>query len=165
MSRFVVLFVLAVGIVLGGSAGCFNANVRVPDVQINTSDYGAGSSNERRTPYAKELEKVLNQQKGVEKSLKKRDWEDVLSDVSDWTTYTRKLMGKADTSKNPARMKECCRGLLSEMDTMQKAARAHDAKGTQAGIDRAQSWLNRLSAEFPLSEPVPAAEGSGARAP
>jgi hypothetical protein len=164
MSRAVLPLVVAAGVVLGAVAGCFNANVRVPDVQVNVpSEYGGGSSNERRMPYAKELEKVIGQQKSVEKELKARDWEDLSDEVSDWVNYTRKLMGKADTSRNPAKMKEYCAQLLKDMEAMQRTARAHDAKGSQAALERIDPWLNRLSAEFPLSEPKPDAP-SGAKA-
>jgi hypothetical protein len=157
MSRSVSLWALAAGILAGG-AGCFNADVRVPDVQVNTSDYGGRSSNERRMPYARELEKVLDQQKAVDKKLKKRDWADLNDELVDWIKYARKLTGKADTSKNPARMRDYCSQLIKEIEAMQKAGRAHDATGAQAAFSRTDPWLNRLSSEFPLAEPIPEAQ-------
>lgn len=158
MSRTVASYALTAGLFLA-LGGCLNVDTRIPDVQINTpSGYSGGSSNERRTPYGKELEKVLGQEKDVAKELKKRNWDDLADELNDWVNYTRKLMGKADTSRNPARMKDYCKQLLAEMETMQRAGRAHDAKAVQAGLDRVNPWLNRLSAEFPLAEPIPDAQ-------
>jgi len=167
MSRSAVCFALSAGIFLAGGAGCFKADVRVPDVQINTpSEYGGSSPRERRTPYARELEKVIRQQSNGAKNLQKRDWEELSDALGDWTKSTRKLMGQANTSANPARMKEYCTQLLGEIQILQGAAQARDAKAAQAALDRTGPWLNRLSSEFPLKEPVPGAPSPGeAKAP
>ncbi len=150
-----------------GAGGCFKADVRVPDVSINApSDSGTSpSSGARRTPYAKELEKVLDKHKDVQKNLGKRDWEEVQDDAADWASRVRKLMGKSGTSANAGRMNELCSELLKEIDGLGKAAAARDAQAATGALARTEPVLNRLSSEFPLSEAVAPPPGPGAGTP
>lgn len=155
------LVILGWAVLAASGGACVNVDTRIPDVQINTpSGYGGGAASDRRTPYAKDLERVIEQQRSVQKSLSKRDWEDVDDDLASWAKDTRRLMGRADSTKNPAKMKECCQGLLAEIEAAQAAARSRDEKAVKAAVGRTDGWLNRLSADFPLTEPVPGDAGA-----
>ena len=151
---------------------CVKVDTRIPDINIGSpyADGGHGSATDRPTPYGRDLEKVLERQTEVRKNLAKRDWEEVADHLNGWTRDVRRLNGRADTSKNPSRMRECCSGLLREIDAMHKAAAARDAAGLSAALERANPWLDRLSDEFPVREPIPESErgtrpSSGGEAP
>jgi hypothetical protein len=150
--------------VIGLECGCLN--VRAPDVYVNAGG-GGGSSDtgprERKLPYADALDKVLSKAADVEKQLQKRDWEEFGEDVGDWAKAIRRLNGEARSSAEPAKMQQYCAELLRCADRARRAGRAKDAAGAGRALDQAQPWLNRLSAEFPMTEPV--AESERAAAP
>ncbi len=155
--------VAAVTGMLAVFAGCVNVDTRIPDVQINTGSVGEGGGpRERRTPYARDLEKVLDQERTVQKDLKDRDWEELDDDSADWSKYVRKLMGQANTCGNPAKMREYCTSLLREIEGLQRAAAAKDGKAAGAALTRMRPILDRMSAEFPLVEPAAPPGGTGA---
>ena len=148
------------GILVGAGIGCLN--VRTPDVQVYApSGSGAASPSDRYTPYGKELDKVLGQQSDVEKKLKKREWEDLTGELSDWAKQVRRLNGQAGTSSDPDRMRQYCSALLGEIEVMRKATRSEDAAGATQAFERTDPWLNRLSTEFPITEPIPDSAGPG----
>lgn len=154
-----IAFVAVLSVLLSG-LGCVNVNTRIPDVNIErggSSDGGSVSTSDPKTPYAKELDKVLQRQGDVEKELAKRKWEGVDEKLGDWSKDTRKLMGKANTSRNPARMREYCERLMSSIQSMQDASARRDFNGVRKGMDAANPWLNKLSAEFPMTESAAAA--------
>jgi len=134
------------------ATGC--VNVRVPDVYIDASAPTSGPAR-RYTPYGRELDKVVRRQAAVSRKLQERNWEDLNEELSEWTADIRKLAGRADTSKNPARMREYTSGLLAEVKSAQQAAAARNAQAAARAVDRTDVWLDRLSQEFPVTEPAP----------
>jgi hypothetical protein len=160
MSRLSVSLAVVVILAAYVGTGCVNVDTRVPDINIGSPNANGGHSpaTDRQTPYARDLEKVLKRQTEVQKNLNKRDWEEVEDHLGDWTNDVRKLNGKADTAKDPARMRECCAGLLREIDAMHKATAARDAAAVSKALERANPWLDRLSNENPLREPIPESE-------
>jgi uncharacterized membrane protein YccC len=142
---------------LAMGAGCIVVNATAPDMH---GDPGpprppvATAPAVRYKPYAAALDRVLRQQADVENELRKRDWEDLREEVEDWQKNIRRLVGAADTSHDPARLRELCGQLLTRLDTMHRAARGQDAATVEKALDDAAPILNRLSSEFPLTEPT-----------
>ena len=152
---------LALGMLAGTiflvCTGCLNVNVPPADVRVDAGPPGppveAGPP-VRSKPYASALDRVVRQQPKVENELRKRDWKELREKVEDWQKNTRRLVGAADTSHNPARMRELCAQLMTRLDAMHSAARAQDAATVEKALDEAAPILNRLSSEFPLTEPT-----------
>ncbi len=145
------------GALLGACAGCINVDTRPPDVRIDSGPSApptADSPPVRSKPYASALDRVLRQQTAVEKELRKRDWKELREKLDDWQKQVRKLNGMADTSDHPARLRELCEQLLARVDAMRRATRSQDAAGVQKSLDEAEPILNRMSSEFPLTEPT-----------
>lgn len=151
-------------VVVALASGCVNVNTRIPDVQIGSGGASA-TSGERRTPYAKELERVLKQPTEVEKELAKRKWEGVEEKLADWTESVRRLNSKSNTSHDPRRMRDYCGQLLRVIDNARAAAQRQDVNGVRRGLDQAGPWLNRLSAEFPTVEGEVPPAGGGSEPP
>ena len=164
---------LAFGLSMVLVAGCVMvnpSNVHMGGVMASPSpsDPGSASSSLRETAYASSLKRVIHQEEKVVKKLQERDWEDLLKESSTWMEDTRKLLGYADTSQDPARFRQYGNELLVAMEGVRTTAQAHDASGCQLAIRRCDPILDRFSRDFPLSvvpsRPVPARSDAPARA-
>jgi len=139
------------------TTGCIVLNATAPDMHGDPGVPGPPTATApavRYKPYAAALDRVLRQQPKVENKLHKRDWEDLREEVEDWQKNTRRLVGAADTSHDPARLRELCGQLLTRLDAMHRAARGQDGATVEKALDDAAPILNRLSSEFPLTEPT-----------
>ena len=144
------------------TAGCLNVNVDTGDIPP-IPDRVVGSTappatGYRYTPYGLELRSVLSQQASVEKELAKRDWNELADELGDWQRDVRRLLGRADATHNPALLRQTCDALLRHISDMQRGQRRRDAKQVERGLDAVAPLLDRLSAEFPVTEPIPPGE-------
>lgn len=149
------------GVLAGAAAGCLNVNVPDVSVQSSPSAYEPGTApapTQRRTPYGAELDRVIKQQSTVDKEFRQRDWKELDDELNDWVRDVRRLLGRAESSPNPTRMKEICAALLREMQSMQHAVSSRDAGAVRRSLDATNPWLDRLAAEFPTTEPIPESE-------
>jgi len=159
-------FVVCAAVCGAGVGGCLVVNATAPQVEPGPptprEPPAATAPAVRYKPYAAALDRVLKQQPKVENELRKRDWKDLREEIEDWQKNTRRLVGAADTSHDPARLRELCGQLLTRLDTMHRAARGQDGATVEKALDDAAPILNRLSSEFPLTEPTtrPVAEAS-----
>ncbi len=142
------------------TASCIVVNAPPADVRVDSGPPGpseppvASAPAVRYKPYAAALDRVLRQQATAENELRKRDWKELREEIEDWQKYARRLVGAADTSHDPARLRELCDQLLARLDTMHRAARGLDAATLEKALDETAPILNRLSIEFPLTEPT-----------
>jgi hypothetical protein len=142
------------------SSGCLVVNATAPDLHAESEPPGpaappvATAPAVRYKPYAAALDRVMRQQRSVENELRKRDWKDLREKVEDWQKYARRLVGAAETSHDPARMRELCEQLLTRLDAMHRAARGQEGAAVEKALDEVAPILNRLSSEFPLTEPT-----------
>lgn len=156
---------LRLGVVLCGAAvllcpaGCLIIDARVPDVRVEASlpppdpaiECGAPV---RYKPYGAALDRVVRQETVIQKELRKRDWDELGDELAEWQQYVRRLVGVADTSHDPARMRECCEALLEHIDAMRHGAVRMHAGAVRQALGEAAPVMNQMSTEFPLTEPA-----------
>ncbi len=149
---------------LVATTGCLIISARVPDVHVRHLPPGDPpvecGTPVRHKPYAAALDRVLRQEARVSRELRKRDWEEVDDELADWQKYTRRLAGVADTSHDPAVLRAHCATLHAHVETMRSAQRHWDATVIEQELEEARPLLDRMSSEFPLTEPV-AAQAAG----
>lgn len=156
MYRMANLCVGAGALLLTGCVVVNPANVSVGGV-LGSPEYRPAAGADptvRETAYAHDLRKVIRQQDGVVKALQKHDWEELTDEATDWSKYTRILMGQAETSHDPGRFRRQTNELLSAQGELLQAAHRRDAARCEAALSRCGRLLDRLSIDFPQTVPA-----------
>ena len=145
-------------------AGCVVVNPSNVSVGGFTA-YSNGDSGPPATPYASALQKVIRQQEPVAKQVNKAKWDNAAEDINDWAQYTRKLLGYADTSRDPARFRAYGNELLAAIERLRLAVNRHDSRAAHDALNACNPILDKFSRDFPMvASPNPPPARSGAPA-
>ena len=147
-------------------AGCVVVNPS--NVNVSGFSSGRGDSGPPATPYAAALRDVTRQQEAVRTEINDRDWIEAGEEIDDWVQYTRKLIGYAETSRDPARFRAYGNELLAAIERLRQAVQRQEPRGSLEALRACDPILNRFSRDFPLTAsagPPPPDRKPPARAP
>lgn len=129
-------------------------------VVVNPSNVSVGGFSTRRgdpgppeTPYASALRDVIEQQAAVRTEINDRDWVEAGEEIDDWAQLVRKLVGYADTSRDPIRFRAYGNELLGAIERLRLAVGRQDAQAAVNALNACDPILNKFSRDFPLVAP------------
>jgi hypothetical protein len=147
-------FATAAGVAFAGCVVVNPSNVSVSGFNSGRSDAGPPA-----TPYASALRDVIDQQAAVRTEINDRDWVEANEEIDDWVQDTRKLIGYADTSRDPARFRAYGNELLAGIERLRTAVNRQDGRAAMDALNACDPILDKYSRDFPLvasSTPKPA---------
>jgi hypothetical protein len=138
-----------------GASGCVVISSNTPKAQATPPPPAVQTAVAvRYTPYAANLDRVIRQEAKVAREFRRRDWAELRDELGDWQHDVRRLAGSAEMTRDPDALRAHCRALLDHIQRMRVASRDLDADKVAAELDAVAPILNRLSHDFPLTEPL-----------
>lgn len=145
----ILLLAIAAAFACSGCVVVNPSNVSVSGFNTRRSDPGPPA-----TPYASALRDVIKQQTAVRTEINDRDWVEAGEEIDDWAQLARKLVGYADTSRDPARFRAYGNELLGAIERLRLAVGRQDAQTATNALNACDPILNKFSRDFPLVAPT-----------